>query len=886
MISWLGRSAAAAILLCGGAYGPGPLSSGAAHAAPDTGAVPETTLVYAGEALLVPGAPPRRGVLITVRQGKIASVETGMPRPESVDPATARLVDLSCCFVMPGFIDVQTHLTSQPGLPPSRSRLLEWSDAQSTLIAMVNARHTLQAGFTSIRDMGNTGRSMFAIADAVAGGVISGPRMQVAGELVGPTGNGLRARFRSDVEALFAVSATCDGADDCRRAVRAQAALGATTIKVDPRLGLLPGTHAQLTLDELSAIREAAHALGLKVTASSFSAESINLPLLAGFDAVVHAPFTDGRTMQLLKRSGAYFIPTLAAAQVVQDMADNPATPVSDSWRAENRAIHDGMVAGFRRAMAAHVKIAFGTDAGWRPHGENARQLVQMVQLGMPASDVLKTTTSAAADAMGWKGRVGALQTGAYADLVATRSSPIADIAQVMQPLLVLQGGRIVRDDRALPGAAAVAVVPPAGAGANATVIIHAGKLYTRPDQPVRSEQSIIVTGKRIEAIRPGYVTAQVIGRPDARVIELKDRFVMPGMIDAHVHLTTGGAPGGKDGATASDADLAIVAAVNAEAIVKAGFTTVMDMGNGRRADEIAIYAVREAIASGLLPGPEIRSSGAPLSISGFSRTSRYRDDVEAVLGPDGVCDGPDACRKMVREQIAKGADFINVYNSGSLLAEHSPAQTFDDAELAAIRTTAAALGRIVVADGGNTPGDASGVNAAIEAGFGIIDTVTYPDARTFALLKQHGGYFAPHVHALQAAVGATPATLEQGTMGWLPRPILEQLYRIRQEPSPLVAAYRAGVKLILASDSGVFPHGDNANELIAYTKLGVDAMDALAAATLNVATAHGIADRTGSIAPGKEADIIALARDPSRDIEAVLDVAFVMSDGQIRLER
>lgn len=830
----------------------------------------QAVLVYAREALLVPGESPAKGVRISIVGERIVAVATGLPAPDERAIAGRTYIDLSCCTVMPGFIDTQTHLSTERSLPPSRERLLSWSDAKATLYATIFARRTLDAGFTTVRDMGHRGRSMFAVRDAIQKGLIEGPRMQVAGELIGPTGGDLRAPFNPDVEPLFRLSATCDGAADCRRAVRAEVQHGADTIKVSTTADLTPHSPAQLEADELVEIRATAHRLGRKVTASAFSTDSINAALRAGFDAIVHATFMDSESFALLKQTGAYMIPTIAAARTVRDIANDPGAQVSPAWRAENIAIHDGMVASFQRGVAGGAKIAFGTDAGWRPHGRNAEQMVEMVELGMSPAAVLKSATVNAADAMGLADQVGSLRPGYFADLVAMQASPLGDIRQVLQPVMVVKGGRVVRDARP-------------SAGVSGTTLIHAGSLYREAGGPIVRAQTIIVRGRLITDIRDGFVAPADIGEVGARVVDLKSGFIMPGFIDTHVHLTTERATSGTTAAaTLSDADLAIVAAANAGRILRAGFTTVMDMGNGQRNDEHAIFATRDLIASGHLPGPEIRYAGSPLSITGFSRAGRLRDEVEAVMGPGGICDGPDACRRMVREQAAKGADFINVYTTGSLLSDPSAGQTFRDAELVAIADEAKALGKVLVSDGGNNPTDASGVNAAIRAGFGIIDTVTWPDGKTFRLLKQAGGYFAPHVHALQASVGDSPDRLSEGSMGWLPRPVLKKLFALKQQPASAIIGHRAGATLILASDSGVFPHGDNGREILAYLKLGIPMQDALAAATINAARAHRIDARTGSIAIGKEADIVGFEASPFEQPQTLLAPRFVMQDGRV----
>ena len=418
-------------------------------------------------------------------------------------------------------------------------------------------------------------------------------------------------------------------------------------------------------------------------------------------------------------------------------------------------------------------------------------------------------------------------------------------------------------------------------------LLIHAGKLLAIPGQKILTEQSIVIRGRRIESIHDGFRTAESLGVETAVVVDLSGQFLMPGLLDAHVHLTTEPKPGGTEKAlNTTDADLALIAAVNAERLLRAGFTTVMDMGTGSRAHEKAIYAVRDGIAAGLIPGPEILAAGSPISATGSSRTERFNDEVQAVLGPEGVCSGEAGCREAVREQIARGADFINFYNTGSLLSKDSPAQTFTAVEMRAIIEQAHALNRIAVADGGNTPGNAAGIDEAIRAGADIIDTVTYPGASTFALLKSRGGYFAPHVYALLAAVGDSPETLHEGSMGWLPEPILLELWALKNLSPSAVAGYEAGVELVLAADSGVFEHGRNAHELIEYVKLGISPMDTLKAATVNVAAAHRILGRTGTIEPGKEADLVAFDRSLIDDMEGVLEPVFVMSDGTVHVNK
>lgn len=423
-------------------------------------------------------------------------------------------------------------------------------------------------------------------------------------------------------------------------------------------------------------------------------------------------------------------------------------------------------------------------------------------------------------------------------------------------------------------------------APAKPLLIVWAGTLLAVPGQPPLRDQSIVIRGGVVERVVPGFLTAPP-GAPDAvaaQTLDLSRSFVLPGLIDLHVHLTTEPTAASMlDGEVQrGEADLALLAAVHARRTLAAGFTTVLDMGTGRLAHEHAIYAVRDAIAAGVVDGPQILAVGSPLSAPGSSRTQRYKTDVERAIAPQGVCSGADDCRRAVREQVARGADVVSFYNSGSLLAHNSPAQTFTDEEMQAIVATAHALHRPVIADGGNSRVSAAGINAALRAGVDAIDTATFPDAETWRLLQRSGAYFVPHLYALTAAVGDTPATLTDGTMGWLPRPVLEQLYRLKQETPAAVEAARRGVPMALGSDTGVIRHGDNAQELVEYVRIGLSPAAAIATATVHAAAVLGLSQDRGTIEPGKRADLIAVDADPLQDIAALRHVAVVIKAGRV----
>jgi imidazolonepropionase-like amidohydrolase len=414
-------------------------------------------------------------------------------------------------------------------------------------------------------------------------------------------------------------------------------------------------------------------------------------------------------------------------------------------------------------------------------------------------------------------------------------------------------------------------------------ILIQAGTILAIPGKPPEGPGTLLVREGRIIGHQDGFVGAAAFALDDAsvRIVDLRDSFLLPGLMDTHVHLTSSSGPDEGRDVELTSADLALRALLNARTNLAAGFTTIMDMGTGHRAHELAIYALRDAINEGRIEGPAILTAGSPISAPGYSRTTTYRNEVDAVIGPEGVCSGADDCRRAVREQVKRGADFINVYNTGSLLSARTVPQTFTDDELAAIVDTAHSLGRKVIADGAGAANSAAGLNAALRAGVDALDTAMFPDDETIRLLEQTGAFYIPHLYALQAAVGDTPETLEQGTMGWLPQPLLEQLFVLKGQRPAAVRILGRPVRFVVASDPGVFPHGLNALELVEYVRIGMTPMAAIVAATRHPSELFGLADR-GTLEPGKVADMIAVRGNPLEDISELTRVDFVMRNGRI----
>jgi len=422
-----------------------------------------------------------------------------------------------------------------------------------------------------------------------------------------------------------------------------------------------------------------------------------------------------------------------------------------------------------------------------------------------------------------------------------------------------------------------------------AVTVVWAGKLLAVPGQAPLTRQSIVIRDGAIERIASGYLSPAALGAPPDSVetLDYSALYLLPGLFDLHVHLTTEPGPSGSlDEVTRTSADLALIAAANAEKTVQAGFTTVLDMGTGRRTHELAIYAVRDAVRAGQLVGPSILTVGSPICAPGSCRTQRFQPDVERAVEPQGMCSGADDCRRAVREQIRRGADAISFFNTGSLLAADAPAQALTDEEQHAIVDAAHALHRKAIADGAGTRASALGINAAIAAGADWVDTGIYPDRATWGLLARSQGFYAPHLYAVVAAVGDSAQTLSTGSMGWLPQPVLESLWALKQERPAAADALRAGVRMVFASDAGVFAHGRNAAEFGEYVKIGMTPAQAIATATVNAARVLGLAGERGTIEAGKRADLIGVAGDPLTDIRRLERVEIVMLGGRIVKQR
>ena len=414
---------------------PAPASPGVAAA--------KVTYIHAGTLLDMPGQKPRGASTIIVRDGRIAEIRNGFVAPE----AGAALVDLSKQFVLPGLIDMHVHLWGIGG-DPMRNRLeaLTRDRFDDMMTAAVNAKTTLGAGFTSVRDLGGDPRGIRSLRDAIDRGEIDGPSITNAGEMLsvtgghGDSGNGLAEGFADAVHKTEIN--LCDGPDDCRRAVRAQVALGARVIKFAATGGVLSnvagGLGRAMTPEEMKAIIDTAHALGRKVAAHSHAAEGTRAALVAGVDSIEHGTFLDDETIALFKAKGAYLVMTEMAPVAALAQARSGALPPATIPKAEAAAA--AMLASHRKAIAAGVKIAFGTDTGVSRHGDNAQEFALMVNAGMTPMQAIRAATVSAADLIG-RDDVGSIAPGKAADIIAVTTSPLDDVRALEHVDFVMHRG-------------------------------------------------------------------------------------------------------------------------------------------------------------------------------------------------------------------------------------------------------------------------------------------------------------------------------------------------------------------------------------------------------------------------------------------------------------
>ncbi len=401
------------------------------------------SVIHAGTLLAVPGQPPRRNVSVIVRGNRIAEIRDGF-----VDLPGARVVDLRMQFVLPGLIDSHVHLEGLDDRIQARLQAPFRDFEDEAYTAVLNGRRTLLAGFTTVRDLGAEARTIMSLRDAIDAGQFAGPSIVAAASMVSVSGghgdvNGLN-RDLTDIYHPRATN-TCNGADDCRRAVRRQVSDGAEVIKFAASGGVLSnvpgGLGQQMMADEMRAIVETARTFGRRVAAHAHGVEGINAALEAGVNSIEHSTFTNDRTFELYRRTGAYYVPTLLAPAAA--LADGERGALTPAQLAKAREAAGNGERSFARAVRENVNIAFGTDSGVSRHGDNAKEFSLMVRAGMEPMAAIRSATVGAATLLDRQARIGTIEPGKDADIIAVAGDPTQDVRLMENVQFVMRHGRV-----------------------------------------------------------------------------------------------------------------------------------------------------------------------------------------------------------------------------------------------------------------------------------------------------------------------------------------------------------------------------------------------------------------------------------------------------------
>jgi imidazolonepropionase-like amidohydrolase len=409
--------------------------------------VKAATMIHAGRLIDGRNGKPQTEVSIVIDDGRITSVSAGYIAPKDGD----RLIKLTEHTVMPGLMDMHTHLMSQHSKESYTERFF-MEQADYALRSTVYARTTLMAGFTTVRDLGDNGVNSIALRKAIEQGWVLGPRIFTSGKALATTGghadptNAVRGDYRRDPGPLEGV---INGADDARKAVRQRYKDGADLIKLTATGGVLSlaasGQNPQFTDEELRAVVATARDYNMIVAVHAHGTEGIKRAVLAGVDSIEHGTFMTDETIELMKQKGTYWVPTNLAGEWVAEKAKEPGY-FPEIVRPKAAAIGPVIRTTFAKAYAAGVKIAFGTDSGVSPHGQNAREFELMVAGGMPPMKAIQSATLEAARLLKIDDRLGTIEANKIADIVAVKGDPLENISLMKDVVFVMKEGVVFKN--------------------------------------------------------------------------------------------------------------------------------------------------------------------------------------------------------------------------------------------------------------------------------------------------------------------------------------------------------------------------------------------------------------------------------------------------------
>ncbi len=403
------------------------------------------------------------------------------------------------------------------------------------------------------------------------------------------------------------------------------------------------------------------------------------------------------------------------------------------------------------------------------------------------------------------------------------------------------------------------------------TTLIHAGELLAVPGQPPTLNQTIVIQDGRIREVRKGFANASDFDG-NVEVIDLSNQFVLPGLMDMHVHLQFElGPDNDRDTLKMSDQLMQMRSIYFAMNTLLAGFTTVRDVGSSSQ----EMYAMRDAINNGWIDGPRIIAAGGVGITGGHADISGVSPILMEFFTSENICDGPYDCRRAARNVIKYGADLIKITSTGGVMTDRATGtgQQMEMDELREIVLAAARMGRKVASHAHHE----DGIVAALEAGVASIEHGSYTGPRAIRLFRETGAYLVPTLLA-----GKTVATLAL-EVDYMTDVVKKKAIRVGNDMAGnFEKAHKAGVNIAFGTDSGISRHGTNAEEAVLMVKAGMSEMDVIVTATINAADLIDMSDSIGTIEAGKFADIIAVDRSPLDNIDELLDVDFVMKGGKV----